>query len=245
MPAIKNRKYAAFDLETSADIPKEEDWRDYRPLGITCAALCAEELGEPLTWFGTDSDRGIADLMTPQDLGLMVRQLQNLTAQQGFTLVTWNGLGFDFDVLGEESGMPLECAELALNHIDMMFQIFCKKGYPIGLDTAAQGLGIGGKTEGMDGGAAVRMWQEGDRQAVIEYCAQDVRATLGVAQGAERAGSLSWNSKSGRNQSLSLRAGWLTVRQSMKLSRPNTTWMDDPIPREQFTQWLREAGASS
>ena len=40
-----NRKYAAFDLETGADIPEDDDWRDHRPLGITCAALYAPEFG--------------------------------------------------------------------------------------------------------------------------------------------------------------------------------------------------------
>ena len=47
----KNRKYAAFDLETGADIPEDDDWQDHRPLGITCAALYAPELGEPITWY--------------------------------------------------------------------------------------------------------------------------------------------------------------------------------------------------
>ena len=236
------RKYAAFDLETGAEIPEEEDWRDHRPLGITCAALYAPELGEPLKWCATGPGGEIADIMGPGDLGLMVRQMHNLTVQQGFTLVTWNGLGFDFEVLAEESGMARECADLALGHIDMMFQVFCKKGYPIGLETAAQGMGLTGKTPGMDGMAAVRLWHEGQREDVMDYCAQDARVTLEVARAGEKAGSLRWNSKTGRKQSLSLRAGWLTVRQAMKLPRPATSWMDDPIPREQFTGWLREAG---
>lgn len=239
---VSARKYAAFDLETGMEIPEEEDWRDYRPLGITCAALCAEELGEPLTWCGTAPDGGIADVMSRGDLRIMVRQLHNLAAQQGFTLVTWNGMGFDWDVLAEESGMHRECAQLALAHIDLMFQVFCKKGYPISLDTAAQGMGVAGKTEGMDGLAAIRLWREGQREEVIEYCAQDVRATLAVARAGESEGALRWTSKSGRKQSISLRAGWLTVQQAMKLPRPSTAWMDDPIPRENFTGWLREGG---
>ena len=41
----KNRKYASFDLETGAEIPEDDDWQDHRPLGITCAALYAPELG--------------------------------------------------------------------------------------------------------------------------------------------------------------------------------------------------------
>ena len=52
----------------------------------------------------------------------------------GYTILTWNGLSFDFNVLAEESGMHDECAELALNHVDMMFHIFCLRGHYLGLD---------------------------------------------------------------------------------------------------------------
>ena len=110
----KNRKYAAFDLETGADIPEDDDWQDHRPLGITCAALYAPELGEPITWHGTDETGEIADRMNSEELTLMVRQLEHLQ-QRGFTIVTWNGLGFDFDVLAEESGQLEKCRQLALN----------------------------------------------------------------------------------------------------------------------------------
>ena len=237
------RKYAAFDLETAAEMDEGEDWRDYRPLGITCAALHTRDFGQPIRWCGTNPDGGIADQMTPEELGLMVRQLVNLTTQQGYTLVTWNGLGFDFDVLAEESGMLEECADLALNHVDMMFQVLCKRGHPLALDTAAKGMGLEGKTEGMDGLKAVRMWRDGEREEVIQYCMQDVRATLDILLASQEAGSLKWVSKSDRNQSLTLMTGWLTVRQALKLPRPNTSWMDDPKSREEFTQWLMETAA--
>jgi len=72
-------------------------------------------------------------------------------ANSGFTIVTWNGLSFDFDVLAEESGQLAECRQLALERIDMMFHIFCVKGFPVGLDNAARGTGIAGKPAGMSG----------------------------------------------------------------------------------------------
>ena len=233
-----NRKYAAFDLETAAEIPDGDDWREHRPMGITCAALYAPELGDPITWYGTNGGGEIADLMAPENLGVMIRQLENLQNHQGYTILTWNGLGFDFDVLAEESGMTQECRDLAMGHVDMMFHFFCKQGYPLGLDTAAKGMEVEGKTEGMDGGLAVQMWREGERERVIDYCAQDVRSTLAVARACEEKGKLSWTSRTGRSQSLSLRVGWLTVRQALKIPRPDTGWMDEPIPRESFTQWL-------
>ena len=106
---VAKRNYAAFDLETAGDIPEGGDWEEHRPLGITCAALYAPELGEPVTWYGADPDGEIADTMNQEELALMVRQLETLQSHRGFTIVTWNGLGFDFNVLAEESGMNAEC----------------------------------------------------------------------------------------------------------------------------------------
>ncbi len=233
------RKYAAFDLETASEIPEGEDWQEHRPMGITCAALYAPEIGEePVTWYGTNEVGGIADWMSKEELYLMVRQLEQLQQRRGVTILTWNGLGFDFDVLAEESGLSEECRRLARGHVDMMFHILCKLGHPLGLQTVAQGMKVEGKTEGMDGLKAVRMWHEGQREVVVDYCAQDARCTFELALACEQANSLHWTSRSGRDQAMALRAGWLTVQQAMKLPRPDTGWMTDPIPREQFTQWL-------
>jgi len=49
---------------------------------------------------------------------------------KGYTLLTWNGLAFDFDVLSEESGDFDRCRDLALNHVDMMFQMPCFTSLP-------------------------------------------------------------------------------------------------------------------
>ena len=87
-------KYAAFDIETGSEFPDGADWRDYRPLGITCAAVCLSDVLQPMIWHGTNADGSIADLMQPSELHDLVRYLMNLVAQ-GYTIVTWNGLGFE------------------------------------------------------------------------------------------------------------------------------------------------------
>ena len=46
--------------------------------------------------------------MSRQEAAGLVRYLATQVAQ-GYTVVTWNGVGFDFDVLAEESGMLEEC----------------------------------------------------------------------------------------------------------------------------------------
>ena len=233
-----NRKYLAFDIETVKIYPKGDQWQDHRPLGLACAAATAQDLPSPLTWFTTNPDGSIADAMSPQDTSALLRDLLLYTAQQGYTLLTWNGLGFDFDVLAEESDDPRLCGELALNHIDMMFQFFCRQGYPISLQTAAEGMNTQPKTEGLSGDLAPELWASGQRQQVVDYCAQDTRATLDLALECDRQGRIGWTSRSGRSNNLFLPAGWLTVAQARRIPPPDTSWMTDPIPREQFTNWL-------
>lgn len=82
------------------------------------------------------------------------------------------------------------------------------------------------------------MWAEGSRQEVLDYCAQDVRATYQLAVACHRRKALVWTSKSNRRQSLWLPDGWLTVAEAIRTPHPNTTWMSEPIPREEFTNWL-------
>jgi len=63
----------------------------------------------------------------------LVQHLSDMAAD-GFSILTWNGLGFDFDILAEESGAAASCREFALGHVDMMFHVFCSLGYPVGLE---------------------------------------------------------------------------------------------------------------
>ena len=126
------RKYVAFDIETAKDIPGEEfNWRAHCPLGISCAAALKCDATEPILWHGKSDDGTPAKQMSRAEAKELVRQLTELTTQ-GYTLLTWNGLGFDFDVLGEESGCRDECGELAIDHVDMMFHVFCDRGFPGG-----------------------------------------------------------------------------------------------------------------
>jgi hypothetical protein len=227
----------AFDIEIARMIPDgEQDWKAYRPLGISCAATLAE--GEDvLLWHGRMEDGDISAQMTPAEAESLVDYLV-AAAAAGDSIVTWNGLGFDFDILAEESTRFDDCRMLALGHFDMMFQVFCAKGHALGLDKAARGMGLAGKTPGMKGDLAPRYWAEGRYQEVLEYCAQDVRITLGVALGIEKARCLKWISNRGGKRSIDFSQGLLTVNESLKMPLPDTSWMDNPWQRSKFTGWL-------
>jgi hypothetical protein len=231
------RRYLAFDIETATLSPEDgSDWRSCRPLGISCAATLLGDTQKLLLWHSGDRANP-NDRMSQEEAATLVRYLEDQVAK-GYTLRTWNGLGFDFDILAEESHMLAECRCLALVHVDMMFHAFCQLGHGIGLDAAARGMGLAGKTKGMKGADAPVLWAEGKREEVLRYVAQDVRTTLELATACEALGELRWVARSGKRRSMELPQGWLTVSEAGKLPLPDTSWMDEPWPREKFTGWM-------
>jgi hypothetical protein len=172
-----------------------------------------------------------------EEAAALVRYLEDQVAH-GYTILTWNGLGFDFDVLAEESGLLECCRELAANHVDMMFHVFCQLGHGVGLDAAARAMGVAGKTKGMTGELAPVLWARGEREKVLRYVAQDVRTTLDLARACEGCGELRWVSRSGMRRSMPLAQGWLVASEARELPLPDTSWMTDPWPRERFTGWM-------
>ena len=234
------RKYLAFDLETAKDVPGPNfNWRAHRPLGISCAAALPCEAKEPVIWHGLTSDGAPAAQMSKSEAKQLVNQLVEMVSQ-GYTLLTWNGLGFDLDVLAEESDSRAECRKLATDHVDMMFHVFCERGFPVALEKAAQALRIPGKFKGMSGILAPNNWAQGRYQEVIDYVGQDVRITLQVAEACESKKSFRWKTQKGSMSSMGLDDGWLTVDEALMLPAPDTSWMDTPIPRHRFTRWLQK-----
>jgi hypothetical protein len=235
--AKTNPQLVAFDIEIARPIPDGAgDWTAFRPLGITCAATLTSERDLRL-WHGHTPDGEIAPRMRPEEAGELVTYLQE-QVQAGKTILTWNGLGFDFDILAEESQLHQECCDLAQEHIDMMFHFFCMKGFPLALDTAAKGMGLPGKPAGMKGDLAPVYWSQGRHQEVLDYVAQDVRTTLDLYERVQKQRHLSWTSQRGYPQSVHLPHGWMPVPQALKLPLPDTSWMRKPWKRSKFTRWM-------
>jgi hypothetical protein len=228
-------KYLAFDLEIAKTVPFSQDLNAHRPLGITCAAAWASDQENPIVWCGRGKHGEIAPAMSADEVAAMTNHLQALT-YQGYTLLTFNGAGFDFRCLADDGGDPVVCKSLVLAHVDMYFHLFCLLGYGPRLGRAAKGMGLAGKTEGMDGALAPEMWQRGDYGKVLQYVAQDVRTTLDLAMAVESAGELRWVSKSERPMSIKVRR-WLTVTEALDLPLPDTSWMKDGWTRDKFVGW--------
>lgn len=238
-PVPEAPHYLSFDLEIAKVIPGDfNQWKTCRPLGISCAATQLD--GEdPVVWYSSSNTDQVAMQMTTTDLEKLIAYLEDAVLH-GHQILTWNGLGFDFDVLAEESGCWDRCSHLALNHIDMMFHFFCLKGFPLALDAAAKGLGLPGKPAGMTGANAPELWQRGAYQAVLDYVAQDARTTLAVAKAAIAHRGINWTSKRGLFQHVDLPAGWLPVSRANELPLPDTGWMSQPMKRSEYLAWTRK-----
>ena len=171
--------------------------------------------------------------ITVEDAAELLRYLCQM-ANEGFTILTWNGLGFDFDVLAEESAAAAQCRTCALGHVDMMFHIVCALGYPVALDKGAQGMGLPGKPAGMTGLLAPKLWAEGRHQEVLDYVAQDVRLAMQIAETAEKRRRFEWITRKGTKSQMPLPKGWLTVSEALELPEPDTSWMSNPLKRPRF-----------
>jgi hypothetical protein len=229
--------FVSFYLEISKSLP-DDNSQKFRPLGISCAALQFD--GEaPRLWATPLSNGQFAEKMSRDDLQRLVKYLIR-AVDNGWQIVTWNGLGFYFDVLAEESGLWEECRYLALHHIDMMFHFFCVKGFPLGLNNVTLGMGLSGKSEGTSSDLAPVLWQQGEYQAVLDHVAQDVVTTLEVAKTVLVKKQIEWISNSGQTQEVVFPEGWLTVIESAKLPYPDTSWMAEPMKREKFWDWTLE-----
>ena len=232
------RRYLAFDIETAKDVPGEDfNWRPHRPLGISCAATFTSDSTDVRLWHGIASDGAPAARMTQDDVAGLVQFLAK-AVQEGFTILTWNGLGFDFDILAEESAAAASCHECALGHVDMMFHIVCSMGYPVALDKGAQGMGLKGKPAGMTGFQAPKLWAERRFQEVLDYVAQDVRIAMQIAQVCDERRRFDWITRKGSKSTLQLPKGWLTVREALRLPEPDTAWMSNPLKRRDFMAWI-------
>lgn len=234
-----SRKYLAFDIETAAEIPiSAADWRPYRPLGISCAATLASDEAGPRVWHGQTAEDVPAPRMQPAEAEKLVEYLASMV-KAGYQILTWNGLAFDFDILAEESGLKDVCKRLAWDHVDMMFHVFCRQGYRVALDKAAQGMKIPGKPPGMSGYKAPQLWAKGRHEEVLKYVQQDVQIALQLAQACEVCHQFRWVTRKGTVQSMNLSQGWLPAKAAFCLPEPDTSWMDKPVLRSEFIAWLQ------
>ena len=240
----------AFDMEIATPVADSGDLLASKP-GISCAAFIREGDTRPLVLFDPAKT---PDLFVPETKALTqegaTRILDELSAadDRGDTIVTWNGAGFDFRLLADETGRHADCARLARDSVDMMFQILCDRGHPLALDTALSGMGLpskihtvtlaDGRVVEVDGRMAPDLWQAGEHEAVMIYCGGDVVGTLALAVACRERKRLTWVSRAGKTNHMKLGTRWLTVEECLALPKPDTSWMTNPLRPEDVVAWM-------
>lgn len=146
--------------------------------------------------------------------------------------------------------MLAECADLAMNHVDLMLIVTFTKGWYLGLQKVLEGAGIGGKVKSltlsdgtvmtdMDGSKAPELWAQGEREAVLTYLEGDIVQLPKLAEHIQEDGGISWVSGRGKRQWVSARK-LLSVRECFDIPEPDTSWMDNPPVRQQFVDWMKD-----
>ena len=65
---------------------------------------------------------------------------------------------------------------------------------------------------------------------------RSIRGSLATA--CEALGVFRWSARSGKLRSMAIPEGWLTAEAAQELPLPDTSWMDEPWLRTQFTAWM-------
>jgi hypothetical protein len=232
-------KYVAFDIETSQKAP--DDRASIGKLDITCVGyyISGEQHTLKSSFYG-DFVQGVGfEVMKELHINRVVCWLWE-HYKQGYQIVSWNGMGFDFPVLaGNASARYKERVEtIAWGSYDPAFHMLCEKGFMIGLGSYAEVNDLGVKT--MDGLEAVEKWSLGfeEQLEVIEYVKHDALLTARAWEKMNERGAVEWITRSGKSSVWQPSKRFLPVEEAYGLPLPDTSWMDNPFKREEFYDWM-------
>lgn len=227
----------SFDIEIAdeIDLKPGEDLDKYGPFKISCAAAITD-CGELKHWYARDASGVVQRALDASGARAVLLHLRE-AQRNGAMVSAWNGLSFDLRWLGHAADdMPL-AREIALDLFDPMFQFFVLRGFPVGLASVAEGLGLAEKKL-MHGADAPKEWARGNHQAVLDYVAGDCRLIDSVIARILEKGEIRWRTKKGSVSSERMRK-LLPVRELLEAPLPDTSWMSEPMPREKFSRWLK------
>jgi hypothetical protein len=232
-------RFLAFDLETAkAQPPHRSDWMKQRPLGICCAATYCDGAKAPRLWYGSKRRKSPAQQMSVSECQALVHFLSR-KVQSGFTIVTWNGVGFDFDILAEESGLYDHCKTLALGHVDMLFHVICQLGFGFSLNAAAMGMRLTRSSKKREGALIPQLWSDGEYLDVFRHVTVDVKTTLVLAQKCGELGYIRWITRWGTGRIMQLPNGWQSASTAREGAKPILSFGNGQWARERITAWMR------
>jgi DEAD/DEAH box helicase domain-containing protein len=169
----KIRRYGVFDVETQRSAKEVGGWHMAHRMKISCAVVYDSEDDTFAVYYEADAHR-------------LIHHLRQMDLVVGF-----NSKRFDYKVLSEYSDVDLH----QLPSLDLLERVHDQLGFRLSLDhLARQTLNLEKKGSGLD---ALRWWQEGRMDKIIEYCQEDVRITRDLYLFARDRGYLIYRQKSG------------------------------------------------
>lgn len=229
----------SFDIEISDvfELKKGEDMEKYAPFHISVAATGVHD-GEERLWFSKDEEEKPRLNLTKKDAIMLLEYLDE-KQRNGFMICAWNGLGFDLKWIGHAANNMGLAAKVALKSYDPMFQFFNQAGFPVSLEKVAEGMGISQKKL-MNGADAPKQWQAGNHQAVMDYCLGDCQMTNLIVCAIQKEQQIRWVTKDGYVSSRPI-PRLKSVEEVIQDPEPDQSWMDKPIPKIKFYEWIQKA----
>jgi hypothetical protein len=232
----------SFDVEISDvfELGPYEDMEKYAPFHISVAATSVYG-GEEKVWYSKDEEGRPALNLTPQrahELLLYLHEMQ----QKGFKVCAWNGLSFDLKWIGYQANDMVLAGRIALKSYDPMFQFFNLAGFPVSLAKVAQAMGIA-QEKLMDSAEAPKAWRAGSFQKVMAYCLGDCQMTNLIIRAIQDARQIQWVTARGYVSAKPM-ARLKTVAEVIRDPGPDQSWMDNPLPKSKFYEWLQDAGVA-
>lgn len=159
---------------------------------------------------------------------------------------TFNGTSFDYNKLHQLTGDD-RCKSLAKRSCDVMLQFTAESGYFSSMGSFAEGtFGANGIGKSNTGGWAATAWFQGQAEAVVRYCEDDVKLLKSLVDQAKQTGLLNRKTKSGIVRPWVVGTDpaegiWKSASECItkwQKSPPNTSWMDNPPDLLAMSAWM-------
>ena len=227
----------SFDIELSDvfELGKHEDIEKYAPFHIAVAATAIHN-GEERVWYSTDEEDHPALNLTRERAHDLLEYLDEMQ-HSGLAVCAWNGLAFDLKWIGHHADDMALASRIALKSYDPMFQFFNQAGFPVGLGKVAEGMGVP-QVKLMDGAEAPKQWRAGNHQEVMDYCLGDCQMTNLIVHAILETGQIRWMTGKGYVSSKPM-PQLKSVEEVIEDPEPDQSWMDNPLPRARFYEWVQ------
>jgi len=228
----------SFDIEISDvfKLRKYEDMDKYAPFHISVAATAVHN-GDERIWYS--EEEGSPALNLNQQRAHELLEYLDEMQKRGFMVCAWNGLSFDLKWIGHQAKNMAFAARIALKSYDPMFQFFNQAGFPVSLANVAEAMSVT-QRKLMGGADAPKEWRAGNHQEVMDYRLGDCQMTNLIILAIQKVGETRWVTGRGSISSKPM-PHFKTVEEVIQDPEPDQSWMDTPMPKLKFYEWIQEA----